>query len=263
MTIINKMEKIEKFKFQSLSNMEFTLLVPHIVSMVEKYAAVPRQLEKRFEALKAFLPDLDRIEAHERKWREAGALNEYERSRDAYVNTLVRTEHTYSRVAIPGCEDASEKLSALFDRHGRDIASDRNTAETQRIYNLVEDIERTPGMTEVLATFALMPAYNAMKEANARFDGLWQLRNKELSEAERVDSKAIRTDCVRAINALYEGIEYQASEGDESSQWTQLIAELSQLGSYYSRQLKARITRRKNKAIGNDEPLITPSEVNS
>ncbi|MDR1223426.1 MAG: hypothetical protein LBL07_11200, partial [Tannerella sp.] len=120
------MEKIERFKFQSLNNMEFTLLVPHIVSMAEKYAVVPRQLGKRLEALKAFLPDLDRIEAHERKWHEAKTLNGYERSRDACVNTLVRTEHTYSRAAIPGCEDASEKLTALFDKHGRDIASDRN-----------------------------------------------------------------------------------------------------------------------------------------
>ncbi|MDR1098046.1 MAG: DUF6261 family protein [Tannerella sp.] len=254
------MEKIVRFKFQSLSNMEFTLLVPHIVSMAEKSAVVPQQLGKRFGALKAFLPDLDRIEAHERKWHEAKTLNGYEHSRDAYVNTLVRAERMYSRVAIPGYEEASKKLTALFDKHGRDIASDRNTAETQRIYNLVEDIERTPGMPDVLTTLALIPVYNAMKEANTRFDELWQLRNKELSEAERMDTKAIRTDCVKAINTLYEGIEYWASESDDSSPWTQLMAELSQLGSYYSRQLKARITRRKNRATENDEPLITPLE---
>jgi hypothetical protein len=238
--------------------MEFTILVPHIVSMTEKYSVVPQQLGKRFNALKAFLPDLDKIEAHERKWHDAKTLNECERSRDAYVNTLIRTEQTYSRAVIPGFENASEKLTALFDKHGRDIASDRNTAETQRIYNLAEDVERTPGMLDVLATFALTPAYNAMKEANKRFDELWQVRNRELGEAEHVDAKLIRTDCVKAINAFYDGVEYWASESDDS-QWTQLIAELSQLGSYYNRQIKARMTRRKNKA-NDDEPLITPQE---
>jgi hypothetical protein len=164
------MEKIDRFKFQSLSNVKLTIVVPHIVSIAEKFSVVPQQLEKRFEAVKSFLPDLDSIEAQERGWREAKTLNEYERSRDSYVNTLIRTERTYSRVVIQGFEDASAKLTALFDKHGRDIADDRNTAETQRIHNLIEDVERTPGMPDALAVFALTPAYNAMKDANANFD---------------------------------------------------------------------------------------------
>ncbi|MDR0605863.1 MAG: DUF6261 family protein, partial [Bacteroidales bacterium] len=183
------MEKIERFRFQSLSNVEFTIVVPHIVSIAAKYPVVSQRLSRRFEALQAFLPELDRIEIHERKWHDAKILNEYERSRDSYVNTLIRTERTYSRVTVPGYEDASEKLTVLFDKHGRDIANDRNTAETQRIYNLVEDIERTPGMLDVLSVFALIPAYNEMKEANAKFDALWQQRNRELSEVEYVDVK--------------------------------------------------------------------------
>ncbi|MDR2027712.1 MAG: DUF6261 family protein, partial [Prevotellaceae bacterium] len=184
-------------------------------------------------------------------------LDGHERSRDAYVNTLIRTERTYSRFAVPGYEDASEKLTALFDKHGRDIAGDRNTAETQRIYNLVEDIERTPGMLDVLAVFALIPVYNAMKEANANFDALWQQRNRELGDMEHVDTKTIRKDCVRAINDFYEGVEYWAFENDDP-ELTRLIAELSQLGSYYSQQIKARITRRKNKENIDDEPPIRP-----
>jgi hypothetical protein len=251
------MKKIVRFRFQNLSNVEFTIVVPHIVSIAEKYPVVPQQLGKRFETVKSFLPDLGKIEAQERKWREAKTLNEHERSRDAYVNTLIRTERTYSRVVIPGFENASAKLTALFDKHGRDIADDRNTAETQRIYNLIEDIERTPGMLDTLAVFALTPAYNAMKDANANFDRLWQQRNKELSEVEHVDSKAIRTDCVKAIQDFYDGVEYWASESDDV-QWTQLTAELSQLGSYYDQQIKARVTRRKNKENVDDEPPIQP-----
>jgi Txe/YoeB family toxin of Txe-Axe toxin-antitoxin module len=239
--------------------MEFTIVAPFIVSIAEKYSVVFNYLGRRFDALKAFLPELGKIEAQERKWRDAKMLNEYERSRDAFVNTLVRTEKTHSWTLIPGYEEASGKLTALFDKHGRDIATDRNTAETQRIYNLVEDIERTPGMLDVLATFALIPAYNAMKEANTRFDELWQQRNRELSEGEHVDSKAIRSDCIKAIHAFYEGVEYWASENNDA-QWTQLIAELSQLGSYYDRQIKARETRRKNKDNSEDEPLIAPQE---
>jgi hypothetical protein len=163
-------------------------------------------------------------------------------------------------VSIPGFEEASKKLTALFDKHGRDIASDRNTAETQRIYNLVKDIERTPEMLNILSTLALTPVYNAMKEANTRFDELWQLRNKELSEVEHVDTKTIRADCVKAIHAFYEGIEYWDSES-KNPQWEQLIAELSELGSYYDQQIKARITRRKNKENSNDEPMIKPASI--
>jgi hypothetical protein len=251
----NVMKKIDRFRFQSLSNVEFVRVILHIIAIAEKYSVVPQQLKKRFDTLKFFLPELDRIEVQERKWRESKTLDEYERSRDAYVNILIRIEQTHSQVSIPGFEEASKKLTTLFDKHGRDIASDRNIAETQRIYNLIEDIERTPGMLDILAIFAMTPAYNAMKEANSRFDELWQQRNKELSEVEHVDTKTIRADCVKAVHAFYEGIEYWGSESDDV-QWSQLIAELSELGSYYDQQIKARITRRKNKENTDNELLI-------
>jgi hypothetical protein len=253
-------QKIERFRFNGLKNAEFTLAVPHIVAIMGKYPCMG-QLGKRFDAVKAFLPDLDRIEVQERKWSDAKIMDDAEHSRDGFVNTLIRTERTHARVVIPGYEEPSEKLTTLFDKHKRDIANDRNIAETQRIYNLVEDVERTPGMLDALAAFALIPVYGAMKEANIRFDILWQRRNAELGEADHVDSKAIRTDCVKAVNVLYDGIEYQATESDDPS-WTKLIRELSQLGSYYKQQLKAGITRRKNRAQAGektvDEPLIQP-----
>jgi hypothetical protein len=249
---------IERFRFSGLKNAEYTLLVPHIITIVDKYPCTA-PLKKRVYALKAFSPELDKIEVQDRKWHDSRLLNEAENSRDGYVNTLIRTERTYARVVMPGYEEASEKLTALFDKHKRDIASDHHIAETKRIYNLVEDIERTPGMLDVLAVFALTPAYNAMKESNIRFDDLWQRRNKELSEADRVDAKMVRINSVNAIHALYDGIEYQAAESDDPA-WTSLIRELSQLGAYYKQQLKARITRRKNKTEREDEPLIQPEK---
>jgi hypothetical protein len=248
--------KIERFRFDGLKNAEFTLVAPHIVSIIEKHSIAEQQLQKRIDALKAFLPELDKIEAQERKWNDAKQLDEYERLRDSYVNTLIRTERTYSRVTVQGYEEASAKLTALFDKHGRDIADDRNTAETQRLYNLTEDVERSAGMLDALATFALIPVYNAMKEANIRFDELWQRRNAELSQIEHVDSKAIRSACVKAINALYDGIEYWAAES-ENPAWKPLIDELSRLGAYYKQQIKARVTRRKNRESGEDA-LIKP-----
>jgi hypothetical protein len=241
--------------------MEFTLAVQHVFAIVSRSPLAP-QLGKRLKALEAFFPDLDKIEAQERRWRDARLLDEAERSRDAYLNTLIRTEKTFSRVMVPGYEEEAGKLTALFDKHGRNIASDRNIAETQRIYNLVEDIERTPGMTAILDRFALTPAYEAMKQTNVRFDELWQQRNKELSENERVDSKAIRANCVKAVVALYAGIEYLASEGEDPV-WSPLIRELNQLSSYYKRQLKARETRRKNRENVTDDPLIRPEMASS
>jgi hypothetical protein len=252
-----EIQKIERFRFEGLKNMEFTLVVPHILSIVEK-SPPASLLSRRLNDVKAFLPDLDRIEAQERKWRDAKQLDEAERMRDGYVKTLIRTGRTFSRVVLPGYEEASEKLSALFDRHGRDIATDGNIAETQRIYNLTEDIERTPGMTDVLAAFSLTAAYEAMNQANERFNELWQRRNRELSETDRVDSKSVRAACVKAINALYDGIEYLTAESDDPA-WMPLVHELSRLGGYYRQQLKARVSRRKNRVKTEDEPLIQPS----
>jgi hypothetical protein len=249
--------QIERFRWDGLRNVEFTLAIPHIINIMGKYSLVEQQLKKRFDALYAFLPDLDKIEAQERKWSEANLLNENERLRDTYVNTLIRAERTFARVDAPEYKEASEKLTALFDKHKRDIADDRNIAETQRIYDLVEDVERTAGMINALTALALLPAYNAMKEANIRFDELWRKRNTELSEAEHVDAKAIRSACVKAVNALYDGIEYWAAESDNPA-WKQLISELSRLGSYYKQQIKARITRRKNKENIDNEPVIVP-----
>jgi hypothetical protein len=55
------MKSIERFRFQSLNNIEFTLVVSYIVSIAGKYPVVSLQLGKRFDALRAFLPDLDKI----------------------------------------------------------------------------------------------------------------------------------------------------------------------------------------------------------
>jgi hypothetical protein len=253
--------KIERFRMEGLKNMEFTLMAPHAIKIAGKYPCI-NLLEKRLDAVKAFLPELDRIEAQERKWHNAYLLNEAESNRDGFVNALIRSEHTYARVVLKGYEEASEKLTALFDKHKRDIATDSNIAETQRIYNLIEDIERTPGMLDVLATFALIPVYNALKETNIQFDELWQQRNSELSEVDHVDSKTIRIHCSRALNELYNGIEYQAAENDDAA-WGALIRELSQMNSYYKQRLKARITHRKNKSKKEDEPLIAPPEASS
>jgi hypothetical protein len=250
-------ERITRFRFEDLRNAEFTRAVPHIVAIIEQ-SPVASRLGKRLKELISYLPDLEKIEVQERKWHEAKQLNEAERSRDDYVNTLIRIERAHSRVTVPEYEIASKQLTALFDKHKRDIATDTNIGETQRIYDLVEDIERTPALFDALNTLALIPIYKHMKEANSLFDELWQQRNKDLSKQEHVDTRAIRSNCVKIINALYEGIEYLADEEDNTPEWMLLIRSLSQLGAYYKQQLKTRNTRRKNKQKAEDEPLIQP-----
>jgi hypothetical protein len=250
-------KRITAFRFEDLRNAEIARAIPHIVAIIEKSSVAPR-LDKRLRELISCLPDLEKIEVQERKWHEAKQLNEAERSRDGYVNTLIRIERIFSRVVIPEYEEASKLLTALFDKHKRDIATDTNIGETQRIYDLVDDIEKTPALLDALNTLGLTPVYKHMKVANSLFDELWQQRNKDLSEHEHVDTKAIRSNCVKIINALYEGIEYLADEEDNAPEWMSLIRALSQLGTYYKQQLKARNTRRKNKQKTEDEPPIQP-----
>jgi hypothetical protein len=249
---------IERFRITALRNMEFTLVVPRIVAIVESHDPDALRLKNRLDAVKSFLPDLAKIEAQERRWPDANLMEGCESTRDDMVNIMIHVEHTYARVSVPGLEEASQKLTALFDKHKRDIATDNRTSETQRIYNLVEDIERTPGFQEkVLEVFSLLSVFQTMKEANIKFDELWRRRNRELSEIEKVDSKTIRMKCGKAISSLYEGIEFYAAEYGEPA-YHALIRELNKLSAYYKQQIKARITHRKNAGKPNGEELIKP-----
>ncbi len=237
--------KIERFNISRLRNMEYTLVVPRIIAIVENHNPEALRLSKRMDALKAMQPELDRIEAHERRWHASQEKNDCEHRRDQMVNALIRTERTYANLEVLSLSEASKLLTQLFDKHGRDIASDNETSQTQRIYKLVEDIERSPAVKEVLVSLALMPVYETLKAANIRFDELWILRNKETSEVLPVDTRAIRLACDKALADLLNGIEYCAIEYN-AADYQLLISELSKLGGYYKQQLKARQTRLKN-----------------
>ncbi len=249
--------KIERFRITRLRNMEYTLVVPRIINIIERYFPESLRITRRLDALKAFLPELDKIEAHERRWHASQEKNDCERQRDEAVNAIIRTERTYSHLAIPAMNEVSKMLTHLFDKHGRDIASDNETSETQRIYNLVEDIERTPGMPEALEAFALTPIYENMKNNNIRFDELWRQRNKETSEITTVDVKAIRCACDKALIDLFNGIEYCAAEYT-AEEYIPLINELNKLAVYYRQNLKARHIRLQNGAKSQEEPIMQP-----
>ncbi len=237
--------KVTRFKISNLRNMEYVLVVLRIIEIVERHVPDALHLRKSLNRLKAFVPELQRIEAMMRKWRKSRELDECEHLRDDMVDTLIRTERNYAKVSVPETNAASKMLTALFDKHKRDIATDTDTAETQRIYKLVEDVERDAAMLDALTLLALMPFFNMMKEANRQFDELWKERNRELGEENRANAKAIRAGCDKALTALANAIEHCSGEYDDLD-YQPLAKELNRQSDFYKQQLKARATRRKN-----------------
>lgn len=236
---------IERFKISHLRNMEYALIVPRILRIADSYDPERLHLGRRLNRAKAFLPELQRIEAIERKWHKSRQLGDSEFTRDIMVNTIIQMVRAFMRINIPVKSKAAELLDTLFDKHGRDIAVDSDTAETQRIFNLVKDVEASAELREAMNVLGLAEVFDYMKSANIEFNDLWEERNRELGQKEPVNTKAVRQKCNKALTALFDAIEHNSAEYEELD-YLPLAKELNKQAAFYRQQLKARATRRKN-----------------
>jgi hypothetical protein len=102
---------------------------------------------------------------------------------------------------------------------------------------------------------SLMPLFVRMEEVNVEFDRLFMQRNQRQAETERVDVRAIRLECDKAITLLWKIIEFCCNEYSEEN-YLLLIAAINNLNTYYKQQLTARAARRKaNKNVSDEKPI--------
>ena len=87
------------------------------------------------------------------------------------------------------------------------------------------------------------------------FDRLFMQRNQRQAETERVDIRAIRVECDKAIGNLWNAIEFCISEYGET-EYLPLVNAINTLNAYYKQQLAARSTRRKAKKDVSKEEKI-------
>lgn len=249
------MTRIERLKFPGLWNSEYPLVVNRLIDIVNTCDPQSLRLQRSFDRLAAFRPQLAKIEAQERADRDSALLSELDQQRDTLFNIIRTVAKTFQRTPMAEVSEHAARVLTALKKHGNDIPATNYTAETKRLYDLTADIGHQPEITASLAALSLLPLFERMNEVNGEFDRLFMHRHQRQSEVERVDVRAIRLECDKAITLLWNAIEHNMTEYGES-EYAALVTAVNKLNAYYKQQLAARSVRRKTKKdVSKEEPI--------
>ncbi len=248
-----------KLHFPQLWNSEYPLVVNRLIEILGSYKLDELHLQGSFDRLMAFQPQLAKIEVQERADRNSALLSEHDQQRDTCYATICNVAKAFRNT--PNLSSDAEKLQSLIKKHGSDIPTANYTAETERMFDFVADVERQPELLAALKSLSLQSVFEQMKAANTEFDKLFMQRNKEQAEAEKIDVRTIRSACDKSITALWTAIEFCIAEyGAEP--YAPLVNAINRFNAYYKQQLAARATRRNAKSKVSDEaPIALPEEM--
>ena len=253
------MNSIVKYKLSGLWNSEYPLVVNRLINAVEKHNPHTINLGVSFDRLAAFRPQLEKIVAQERSDRESSMLSELDQQRDTFFNIIYTVAKTFQRSPIGSVSNSAHKIVTAFKKHGYNIAATNYTAETKRLFDIKADFDAQPDVLLALEELSLMPQYERMNEVNIDFDNLFEARKDRRAETERIDVRALRTECDKAIAMLWTAIEFCVAEyGAENYQ--PLINTINVRNTYYKQQLAQRATRRKAKQDVSKEDIIQEPE---
>ena len=255
------MLKIIKVRYQGLWNSEYPIVVNRLIDIVGAHNPQSLHLQTSFDRLSAFQPLLQKIEVQERADRDSASLSELDQQRDTLFNVIRGVAKTHQRTPIDTTISLhASRIIAVLKKHGTDIPTTNYTAETKRLYDLIADISAQPEVMASISALALQPHFELMIELNTEFDRLFMQRNQRQSEMERVDVRAIRNECDKAITLLWGAIEFCLVEYGEDN-YIAMINAINKLNGYYKQQLAARAARRKAKADVSKEEAIVPIEI--
>ncbi len=249
------MSHIIRFNFPGLWNSEYPLVLSRIIDIVA--AANPKEFhfENSFDRLAAFRPQLDKIEVQEKFDRDSITLKNLDQERDTLFRIIHTVVKAFARAPIAETANQTSDIMRILKKHGVDIPSANYTAKTERLNDLIADVEEEPEVLQSLENLSLLPIFEQMKERNMEFDRLFMQRNQRQAETERIDVRAIRIECDKAVILLWNAIEFCSNEYGEEK-YLPLMKEINNFNSYYRQQLAARSTRRKtNKDLSAEEPI--------
>ncbi len=252
--------KIIKYNFRGLWNSEYPLVVKRLIAIVAKYNPGLLRLQRAYNALDVFSPQLDKIEKQELADADSTRMSELDQRRDTLFNVILNVAKHFKRTPIEGVSKAAQAVLDLLKKHGHDIPAANYTAETKRLYDMCANFRRQPEAMEALASLSLLPLFEELETANAAFDTLFMDRHENQAGAERIDVRAIRMECDKAVSSLWGAIEFCMEEYGEG-EYIDLVNAINKFNAYYKQQLTARATRRKAKAdVAKDKPITPPVE---
>jgi len=251
------MASIIKVRFQGLWNSEYPLVVNRLIEIVERHNPHAIGLGVSFDRLAAFRTPLSRIEVQERADRESAQLSELDQQRDTLYNAIYQAAKAFQRVPIAEVSNHAHRIVTLFKKHGASMSAANYTAQTKRLYDMLADATAQPEIMASLEALSLKPLFEQMCEVNREFDALFMERKHRQGEAERVDTRAIRNECDKAITLLWSAIEFNIAERG-ADDYVALVNAINVLNSYYKQQLAARATRRKARQAVAQEAAIVP-----
>jgi len=253
------MTQIIKFRYPGLWHSEYPLVVNRLIDVIGRHDPEALHLQRSYQQLAAFRPLLSKIEVQERADRNSALLSELDQQRDTLYNVIFAVSKALKRTPMAEISAHATRVQEALKKHGTDIAPANYTAQTQRTYDLVADCRRQPDVMNALTAMSLTPLFERMDEINIQFDRLFMERKKQQAETERVDVRAIRLDCDKAIANMWAAIEFCMAEYGEEN-YKPLVNAINALNAYYKQQLAARATRRKAKQNVEDEKPIEPEK---
>jgi hypothetical protein len=252
------MTDLIKIHFPALRNSEYPLVVNRIIGIVEAHNPEKLRLGRSFDRLMAFRPQLATIEVRERADHDSARLHELDVDRDTLFAGICAIASAFRGMSVEAVSAPATKLMAVLEKHGSDIARDNYTAETKRLYDLLANVTAMPNAEAVLNALALGQPFLRLDEVNKQFDRLFMQRTQNQADAGRVNVRAIRTGCDRALTKLWDAIEYNIDEYGEE-EYRPLVASINALNAYYRQQLAARAARKKARQdVSGEEPIAPP-----
>jgi hypothetical protein len=252
--------KINRVDYSQLRNDEFPFVYEQTVMICEKHNVNSIHLGKSYDELVSFRPEIESLKVYLRKNKKFASAGNMDVERDTLTNTLNRVVKGYENVDLPEYRLHYDVLSALLLKHDtKTIAKDTRAAETERLQGLEADINSNTEAQAAIAFFGLTPLVTRLFEANREYIILFHEYIAEKGSEQYINVPLLRSTCSKSLVQFLDAVQYSAYVYEDVDYKT-LINELIKLNQYYSQQLKARATRRKNGKKTNEEPPIQPPE---
>jgi hypothetical protein len=249
--------QIFRLPLKSLRNNEYTMFVSQLVAIFLKYNAEQLHLKKSFERFTAFMPELEKVKAQELSSVYSNLIHDLDVQRDNVFKAIVAQVKNIEKSGLSALMPQVAILNHLFDKHGRDIATDNYNAETKRMNDLLTEISSSTEITAAITATNLNLFVDQLRVLNTDFAAKYMLRTEEGAAIETVDARAIRTESDKALIAFFDAFEFCSTEYDDLDYQTP-ANELNEHITHYKTQLKTRDTRRTNGKDTTTEETIAP-----
>ncbi len=251
-------KRINRIYLQKLWNSEYTIFVSQIIAIIGKFQPAVLHLEKAFQKLAAFIPELAKIKAQELSNAISRKLSLLDFERDNLYKLIVAIVKALGRINLPEFNPHVAVMKNFIKIHGEDIPDAPYNAETKRINDMMNDFNSKEDVKLAAETLPLKILFDKLFEINTTFNEEYMKRSEEEAAEEKVNTRAVRKETDKALKGFYTAIDFCSAEYEELD-YEPLVNVLNTHISYYKTQLKARETRRKNgEDVSNEEPIVGP-----